>query len=119
MKILVLDDNEKRLTQFRQNLIGHTVACVKTAEETINRLATEEWSCLFLDHDLGDKVMVPSGPGTGYEVAEWLEQNPTRQPDMIFIHSFNTVGAANIKRALPKAIIAPGAWTQLKNGGLA
>jgi CheY-like chemotaxis protein len=117
MYILVLDDDIKRLKQFKENLIGHVVECVMTAPETIQKLQERTWQILFLDHDLGDKVMVPSGPGTGYEVAEWLERNPDRQPEMIFVHSFNTVGAANIKRALPKAIIAPGAWAQIKMEG--
>ena len=114
MRVLVLDDSNERLKEFRQKLIGNVVVCVKTAKEAIKELASNEWDCTCLDHDLGDKVMVPSGPGTGYEVAEWLEQHPDKQPKMIFIHSFNTAGAKRMAAALPNAIVAPGIWTKIK-----
>lgn len=116
MRILVLDDSSERLKIFRQNFTGHIVDCVKTAREAIQKLSTEEWDGIFLDHDLGDKVMVASGPGTGYEVAEWLSANPDKQPKMIFIHSFNTVGAKRMKSVLANAVVAPGIWTKL--GGM-
>jgi CheY-like chemotaxis protein len=114
MRVLVLDDDETRLKQFRQNLIGHVVECVKTAREAISKLESEKWDCFFTDHDLGGKIFVPSGPGTGYEVAQWLEQNPDKQPKEIYIHSFNAVGAKNIQAVLPNAVIVPGAWAQIK-----
>jgi CheY-like chemotaxis protein len=116
MRILVLDDSSERLKVFRQNLIGHIVDCVKTARDAIHMLATNTYDAVMLDHDLGDKVMVPSGPGTGYEVAEWLSHNPDRQPRMIFIHSFNPAGAQRMKSVLANAVIAPGIWTKLRGG---
>jgi len=118
MRILVLDDSDERLKEFKQNFIGNIVDCVKTAREAINKLTSEKYECIYLDHDLGDRVFVPSGPGTGYEVAQWLNQNPDRQPQLIIIHSFNPVGAKNMKSLLPNAVIAPGVWTKL-DGGLA
>lgn len=114
MRILVLDDDLNRLKQFGKNLIGHLVDMVTTAPETINLLKEKNYDILFLDHDLGGKAFVPSGPGTGYEVACWLSENPSRKPEKIYIHSFNPSGAKNMKLALPEAIIAPGVWTQLK-----
>jgi len=113
MHILVLDDDETRLTIFKRNLIGHVVDCVKTAENAIEKLSGEEYNALFLDHDLGGRVLVPSGPGTGYEVAQWLAEHADRQPEMIFIHSFNPVGSNNMKGLLPRAIKAPGVWLKL------
>ena len=113
MRILVLDDSSERLKIFRQNLIGHMVDCVKTAREAIDLLSKVEYSAVFLDHDLGDRVMVTSGPSTGYEVAEWLSAHPEKQPRMIFIHSFNPAGAQRMKSVLASAVVAPGIWTKL------
>jgi CheY-like chemotaxis protein len=114
MRILVLDDELERLRQFSQNLIGNVVDLATTAPETINFLKEKEYDILFLDHDLGGKIHVPSGPGTGYEVAKWLEEHPERKPEKIYIHSFNPSGAQNMKAALPEAIIAPGIGAKLK-----
>ncbi|MBE3085374.1 MAG: response regulator [Bacteroidetes bacterium] len=114
MHILILDDEEIRLQTFRQKLIGHVVDCAKTTQETIKFLQEKEYSVLFLDHDLGGKQMVPSGPGTGYEVACWLEAHPERKPKTIYLHSFNEPGRTNMKRALPEAIMAPGAWLTIQ-----
>jgi CheY-like chemotaxis protein len=113
MRILVLDDSSERLNIFRKNLTGHVVDCVKTAREAIHMLDTNTYEMVTLDHDLGDKVMVASGPGTGYEVAEWLNANPDKQPKMIFIHSFNPAGAQRMKLVLANAVVAPGIWTKL------
>jgi CheY-like chemotaxis protein len=110
MKILVLDDDENRLKAFRRKFIGHEVDCVTIASEAIELLKQSTFDSAFFDHDLGGKVFVASGPGTGYEVAKWLEEHPDRKPKMVYIHSFNPVGANNMKRALPEAILAPGLW---------
>jgi len=110
MKILVLDDDHTRLAKFRQKFIGHEVNCVETAPMAILCLSRTKYQAVFLDHDLGGTVMASSGPGTGYEVAKWLEEHPDRKPEKIFIHSFNPVGSANMNRALPEAQLVPGVW---------
>lgn len=110
----MLDDSKIRLIQFRQNLIGHNVRCVTTVRETIDSLADEDWDYLFLDHDLGGQVNVPSGPGTGYEVAQWLVEHPDRQPEHIVLHSFNENGRKNMQSLLPEAMMCPGAWTKIR-----
>jgi CheY-like chemotaxis protein len=111
MRILVLDDDETRLRAFRQKFIGTEVVTVMTASEAIKQLDSNVFQAIFLDHDLGQKHMVASGPGTGYEVAKWLENNPRKKPKMIYIHSFNPIGAQNMKKALPEAVLAPGIWS--------
>lgn len=110
LKILVLDDQESRLIIFRRKLIGHDVVCVKTASDAISNFSEYDFDCVFLDHDLGDKVMEISGPGTGYEVAEWLRDHPDRRPQQIIVHSFNPVGAKNMTSILPGSIYKPGIW---------
>jgi CheY-like chemotaxis protein len=123
MNILILDDDpnpedpskcgENRIAAFRRKFISHSVEWVKTATEAIAMLAEKPdgyWDALFLDHDLGGESYVPSGPGTGYEVACWLEKHPEKKPGQIFLHSLNPVGRDNMKSALPEAQHAPWAW---------
>ena len=86
--ILVLEDNPQRHAIFRKNFAdGNHLVIVETAKEAIALLDNERWDFLFLDHDLGGQIMVPSGPDTGYEVALWLEAHVNKNPDNIIIHS--------------------------------
>ena len=110
MKILILDDDHLRLNQFKRNLIGNNVTNVTTVHDTIKLLKEKLWDIVFLDHDLGGQIYVPSGPGTGFEVAEWLRDNPERKPKKIVIHSFCEYGRNNMNKVLPESIIFPGAW---------
>lgn len=111
MRVLILEDDPDRHRAFRKRLGEPTI--VTTAPECIKLLEAEEWDELYLDHDLGGEVYVPSGPGTGYEVACWLEANPARHPRRIVLHSLNPVGRARMKSALPNAYDRPGAWLSL------
>jgi CheY-like chemotaxis protein len=110
MRILVLDDDPARLKAFVQNLIGHTVVTTSTVRDCLYCLQRESWEMLFLDHDLNGQTYVPSGPGTGYEVAEWLRDNPMKKPKKIILHTFNQVGAMKMLEVLPEAQYVPGAW---------
>jgi len=109
--VLVLDDEEVRLKAFRRKLIGNIVLTVKTADECIKALENSTWDYVFLDHDLGGNILVESGRGTGYEVAEWLSNHPEKKPKDIIIHSFNAAGAKNMLSLLPEAKYIPGIWT--------
>lgn len=114
MDILVLEDDPQRHAIFRRNLIGTNVVIVTTVQGAIAELPTRAWDYVFLDHDLNGEQMVKSGEGTGYAVAEWLAANPLHIPPHIVVHSFNPLGAENIQKALPSAILAPGCWALLK-----
>lgn len=111
MKILILDDSQIRLKKFKQKLIGHDVTYVETAEDAIVELSHNKFDVISLDHDLGGKQMVDSGEGTGWEVAKFLYENPQFKPKgHIHIHSYNPIGAENMKELLPEAILSPGNW---------
>jgi len=114
MKILILDDDQNRHKIFAQKLIGHEVVHTYTAMATIAHLKNDTFDYVFLDHDLGGKVFVESGEKTGFQVAEWLSHNVKHQPTNIIIHSFNPVGAQNMKNVLPNAQIIPGAWDRIQ-----
>jgi len=111
MRALVLDDDLSRLESFRTKaLAGHEVTTVSRVSDCIEQLMDHEFDMLFLDHDLDGKVYVPSGPGTGYAVAEWLRDHPERKPKKIVLHTFNQFGAAKMKEVLPEAEYVPAAW---------
>jgi len=109
MKILILDDDKNRLMLFKQKLIGAIVTCVENVSDCIKELEKDEqWDYVFLDHDLDNLIYVPSGPGTGYEVALWIKNHPEKKPTNIILHTCNDEGAENIKRELPEAIFLKG-----------
>lgn len=114
MRILVLEDDESRQKMFRRGLIGHVYTIVDTAGAAIKALQEEMWNLVFLDHDLYQQAYVMSGPGTGYEVAEWLSRNKDRMPTRgVFVHSFNEKGRARMLGVLPEAVAVPGVWVNL------
>ena len=113
MNILILEDDHERHKQFKQNLIGALVNIAETVEEAkefLTKNGTGYYDLLFLDHDLGGLTMQPSGPNTGFEVAQWLSQNQEYKPESILLHSLNEEGRKNMKSLLPEAIEAPFAW---------
>lgn len=110
--VLILEDNEARVKSFKRKFIGHNLTVTDDASEAIELLKTKSWDYLFLDHDLGGQEMVSSGPGTGYEVAVFLEENPQYKPANIALHSLNPGGRKNMKSALPEATEAPFCWKE-------
>ena len=112
MKILILEDDLVRQKEFKNNLSKHDITIVDSSKEAIKELKSNKWWILFLDHDLGGQVSVPSGENTGYEVAKFLEENKEYIPTYVIVHSLNPAGAKNILAALPKAIQIPFAWTK-------
>ena len=93
IKVLALDDDLQRLKYFEYWSMQYDfdLTCVQTAKEAIDCLKASEFPCtdeiadfperevtgigfdvIFLDHDLGGQIYVPSGKETGYEVAEYL-----------------------------------------------
>jgi len=115
-KILILDDDLGRHTQFKQNMIGHVLTHCETVEECINALETDEFDYVCLDHDLGGEQMVMSGKGTGYEVAQWMAKNEHPSLREVFVHSLNPAGRKNIVAELKSAGIRaseyPFMWTK-------
>lgn len=112
MNILILDDSLTRLSTFRRKLIGAVVTCVERSKDCIKELEENgPFDYLFLDHDLDQKIYVPSGPGTGYEVALWLKNNPDKKPKKIILHTCNEIGIVKMKEELPEALCLPGVFS--------
>lgn len=117
MNILIVDDSLERQVAFQKKFYQHSVTIAKNYNEAISCLNYGNYNCLFLDHDLGEGK-------TGYDVAVWIEKgiNQTSYPgrvrsDMIiYVHSMNPIGARNIQRVFPDAILCPGAWQSPDEG---
>jgi CheY-like chemotaxis protein len=108
MRILLLDDDMYRHKAYRQRLIGSVLTGVETSKECIKVLEeSEPFDVVLLDHDLGGKIYVPSGPGTGYEVAEWLRDHPEKMPEVVILHTGNERGAHCMLDVLPNALYKP------------
>lgn len=107
LKILFLDDDLTRHNTIKPLLTKYLVDYVFTSTEAINKLKETKYNVIMLDHDLGGKIFVESGPGTGYEVACWIEQNLPTVDLTIYLHSFNPAGVKRMKMALPDAKIIP------------
>jgi CheY-like chemotaxis protein len=108
MRILLLDDDMYRHKAYRQRLIGSILTGVETSKECIKVLEeSETFDVILLDHDLGGRVYVPSGPDTGYEVAEWLRDHPEKMPQLVILHTGNERGARCMMSVLPKALYIP------------
>ena len=102
MKILILEDNPVRVRKFKIWLIGHLVEHVSDANTCKERLATQTWDYLFLDHDLDGRVYIDSAEAnTGYQVAKWLSNNKDRMPKCIIVHTLNLSGAICVQKVIP------------------
>lgn len=104
INILFLDDMQERTHLFahyfmsRRNLFTEKgkdfdLRAVETAEDALSALKEKHWDVVCLDHDLGGKVFVESGKGTGFEVAEWIGGQSEYSGQTIIIHSWNIDGA--------------------------
>ena len=84
MPSLLIDDIRK---------VG-TDAIARTSKEAFELLAQQEWTELYIDHDLGEDV-------TGYDIVVWMLENPAiKNPEFVQIVSSNPVGRENIAKAL-------------------
>ena len=116
MNVLILEDNENRNMLFRKNLIGLYIEIRDDVKELKDLLLSKKWDVLFLDHDLGGEVHVPSDrEDTGAEIARFLKDNPEHKPELIIIHSLNNNGAMYMKQCLPEAVYVPFAWQTIES----
>ena len=93
MKVLFLDDELWRWEAF--NKIFPQPVWVKTAEETIEKLKTEEYDILSLDHDLGTN-------SNGMDVVNYIIENNKRYK-YIWIHSWNSPAASKMHEGIYRA----------------
>lgn len=105
MRVLFLDDDQRRHEVVKPLLVGHNCVMVETAQEAIEALAGDRFDLALLDHDLGGKHYVDSeDPTTGYRVAEFISiMPPNHRPSLVVVHSFNEPGGKRMVHVLKDA----------------
>jgi CheY-like chemotaxis protein len=112
IKILIVEDDKQRIRWFKENLIGNSLDIVETAASGIFLCETKKYDVIFLDHDLGGEIYVPSeNENTGYQVSKAIA-NSINSKTPIIVHSHNLSGAKNIHDILKHAELIP--FSQLK-----
>src|SRR5258707_13425595 len=94
-RVLVLDDDPKRLDWFRKSVreaTGHAPTCCTTVDELIGELEGGEFDAVFLDHDLCrlDAAYSERKHGNGKEAARYLAWMGFK--GMVVVHSVNEDG---------------------------
>lgn len=121
VKILLLEDDETRVIQFRRRIEGEGVPFglthARTAKEAITELGSSRYDLILLDHDLGGRTYVDFGNESedcGMRVAEWLSIRPERvsQHGPILVHSLNGPAAQQMVELISEAVWAPFLWTE-------
>jgi CheY-like chemotaxis protein len=106
-RVLVVEDDETRCAWFRKHLRGRALDVTCDVRAAIAWLASRDYVAILLDHDLADEHYFSNARDderTGYAVARWLAENPTRQRDaLIIVHSLNYVGAQRMLGVLRDA----------------
>lgn len=100
--VLVLEDNDQRMKWFRRRVPWLTHATRPyEVQEALRRI--DEFSVLFLDHDLGETVgWAPNAPN-GVDAADIIFSLKRDTTQDIIIHSINAGGAARMNKILPAA----------------
>ncbi|MDQ3802995.1 MAG: hypothetical protein M3416_03965 [Acidobacteriota bacterium] len=96
-RVLIVEDDEARCAWFRERLAGRRLDVTCDTKTAVGWLARRHYAAILLDHDLAPDHYFTDRPDdeqTGYAVARWLAENPSRQRDaLIVIHSLNYPGA--------------------------
>jgi len=115
-KMFVLDDDADRMAYIihilSREFPGCTIASASTLNSAKRMLQEDIFDVLFLDHDLGGMIYVPSeNPDTGYQLAFHIWSNNIPYKKCI-VHSLNYEGSMNILGRLRDCIWLPvTAWT--------
>jgi CheY-like chemotaxis protein len=114
--IMIIDDDHKRLSAFKQALIGNALTMVSTAQDAINQLKLYRFALVFMDYDLDlNGELDAAVTGNGMDVVNWIVANKQHFLRTSFIiHSLNSIGAplmvATLKTAGLHAQEMPGVW---------
>jgi len=101
-KILFLDDDLERVSEFLQKLQHHgfEIDVVENAPDCIKKIFSAKYDFISLDHDLGGEIFVDSNrQDTGMEVVRKIVEQKPDQGKFI-VHSFNPTAAAGMFIAL-------------------
>jgi CheY-like chemotaxis protein len=115
MNILLLDDNQHRITFFQNGLKPHRLTVCRHARTAIKALKNQTFDLIFLDHDLERRVANPDDENTGSEVARFIADQAI-ECNCIILHSENRVGRESMETLIGKCRVIP--YGKLKKTGL-
>ncbi len=115
LNILVLDDNEHRLTFFQTSLAQHCVLVCRHVQPAQHLLKKEPFDILFLDHDLEGFPAEPDSPNCGTALPRFLKENQL-SATILVIHTENRTGREAMKAIWPDALVIP--YHKMKAKGL-
>lgn len=89
MKVFVLEDDSKRISDFSGRYIRDSIIICNNAEDAKLILLTIKFDLIYLDHDLEGRVFVKSEePNTGYQVAKIIPDTINKETPII-LHTLN------------------------------
>lgn len=103
VRILILEDDEERVSAFRRRYPQAVI--VKSATDCI-KLLSEEWDLVYLDHDLGTATFgTTKREDCGYEIVRHIQEHKPEnlKPTEFVVHSSNPVGAKRMIDDLGRA----------------
>ncbi|NQU84971.1 MAG: hypothetical protein HQ541_04350 [Mariniphaga sp.] len=108
-RILIIEDNNSRINQFKENFTNAELTIVKTVDKAIKTIKkNKQFDYMFFDHDLG------SG-GDSITIVDWLLNHKNKIAPNVYVHSANPVGAQNILNKIPSARKAAMIWKKEVN----
>jgi CheY-like chemotaxis protein len=105
MDILLLDDNQHRITFFQSGLKQHKLTVCRHASAAIKAIKTRHYDLIFLDHDLDDATDLDD-ENSGSEVARFIADHDV-QCGSIILHSENRLGRESMESILGKCQSIP------------
>lgn len=115
MKILFIDDQQRRFREFRPNAFRHSISLEQTATDAILALNSSP-DVIFLDYDLSEDPEVLESPHYRDGEAIAHEIASRNFAGIVVIHSLNSEGSEKIRAVLDAAgipcIARPWAWRE-------
>lgn len=116
MRVLFLDDEERRHKEFKRAAVGAVVDRAYTAGEAILLLGENAYDRVYLDYDLDDDPAAREMDDyeSGQVVADWIADNAAGRDRCLFvIHSRSKQGARAMHATLRSAglQVILGEWT--------
>ena len=99
MNILLLDDNQHRITFFQNSLKKHNLVVCRHAKAAIKALKKDPFDLVFLDHDLEGEPANPEEENCGSEVARFIVGHDIHC-GRIILHTENRAGRESMEAIL-------------------
>jgi CheY-like chemotaxis protein len=107
IRVFLLDDDTFRHEWFARQFKGDSVDVAADAARAVEMLLSNYYDLIFLDHDLLPEHYYAEefdDERTGYAVARWLAENPSRlAAAQIIVHTRNADGALRMVELLRRA----------------